>query len=154
MFLSIPPCLVHICRGYPDKPLERKGIAYKASAEYYWDVLNWLSGSTIDVVSIEGAQKDPSGLGPAGRGLDLSVLPAIGRKTVMLGVLDVGSDRVESVESLVERGQDALGYLPRKQLILAPDCGMLQLSRQAARQKLGNLALAAGQINTSFGRDM
>ena len=25
---------VHICRGYPDKPLERKGIEYKANADY------------------------------------------------------------------------------------------------------------------------
>ncbi len=37
---------VHICRGYPDKPLERLGIEYKARAEYYADVLGWLSDST------------------------------------------------------------------------------------------------------------
>jgi 5-methyltetrahydropteroyltriglutamate--homocysteine methyltransferase len=128
---------VHICRGYPDKPLERLGIEYKARAEYYADILGWLSDSTIDVVSIEGAQGN----------LDLTVLPAIGEKTVMLGVLDVGSDQVESVESLVHRGLEALRHLPREQLILAPDCGMLQLSRQAAKQKLANLALAVGRLN-------
>lgn len=128
---------VHICAGYPDKPLERKGIAYKANTDYYHDVLSWLSDSTIDVVSIEGAQSN----------LDLSVLPAIGEKTVMLGVLDVGSNEVESVESLVERGREALQYLPRQQLILAPDCGMLQLSREAAKQKLANLATAARELN-------
>jgi len=130
--------IVHICRGYPDKPLERKGIAYKANADYYSDILRWLSQSTLDVVSIEGAQSN----------LDLSVLPAIGDKTVMLGVLDVGSNRVESVESLVERGRQALRYLPKEQLILAPDCGMLQLSRRAAKQKLTNLAAAAKILNT------
>jgi 5-methyltetrahydropteroyltriglutamate--homocysteine methyltransferase len=128
---------VHICRGYPDKLLERKGIAYKANADYYADILGWLSQSTIDVVSIEGAQSN----------LDLGVLPAIGEKTVMLGVLDVGDNQVESVESLVERGQEALRYLPREQLILAPDCGMLQLSRLAARQKLANVARAARELN-------
>jgi 5-methyltetrahydropteroyltriglutamate--homocysteine methyltransferase len=138
---------VHICRGYPDKPLERKGIAYKASAEHYADVLSWVSESTIDVVSIEGAQSDPSGLDPSAQGLDLSVLPAIGKKTVMLGVLDVGSNRVESVDSLVQRGREALSHLPPEQLILAPDCGMLQLSREAAKQKLTNLALAARRLN-------
>jgi 5-methyltetrahydropteroyltriglutamate--homocysteine methyltransferase len=137
---------VHICRGYPDKPLERLGIEYKAKAEYYADILGWLSDSTVDVVSIEGAQGGP--LSPAaGQGLDLAVLPAIGEKTVMLGVLDVGSDRVESVESLVQRGREALHYLPREQLILAPDCGMLQLSRKAAKQKLSNLALVARILN-------
>jgi 5-methyltetrahydropteroyltriglutamate--homocysteine methyltransferase len=129
---------VHICRGYPDKPLERKGIEYKAKADYYKDILKWLSKSTIDVVSIEGAQSN----------LDLSVLTAIGEKTVMLGVLDVGSEKVESVESLVERGREALQYLPKHQLILAPDCGMLQLSRAAAKEKLSNLADAVRILNS------
>jgi 5-methyltetrahydropteroyltriglutamate--homocysteine methyltransferase len=128
---------VHICRGYPDKPLERKGIEYKANADYYVDILDWLSQSSIDVVSIEGAQSN----------LDLSVLPAIGEKTVMLGVLDVGSNVVESVKSLIERGKDALRHLPKEQLILAPDCGMLQLSQAAARNKLINLAEAASILN-------
>ncbi|MCJ7622613.1 MAG: hypothetical protein MUO76_03850 [Anaerolineaceae bacterium] len=128
---------VHICRGYPDKPLERKGFKYKANADYYVDILEWLSRSTIDVVSIEGAQSN----------LDLSVLPAIGEKTVMLGVLDVGSNEVESVESLVERGKDALRHLPKKQLILAPDCGMLQLTQTAAREKLTNMVEAVSILN-------
>ena len=131
--------IVHICRGYPDKPLERKGITYKANANYYWDILDWLRESTIDVVSIEGEQSK----------LDLSVLTAIGEKTVMLGVLDVGSNLVESVEYLVARGLEALRYLPRERLILAPDCGMLQLSRKAAIQKLKNLAEAARILNQS-----
>ena len=130
---------VHICRGYPDKPLEKKGIPYKANQDYYADVLSWLSESTIDVVSIEGAQGN----------LDLSVLPAIGNKTVMLGVLDVGSNDVESEKSLVERGREALRYLPPDQLILAPDCGMLQLSRTAAREKLANIAAATAILNSS-----
>ena len=132
--------IVHICRGYPDKPLERKGVSYKANADYYGDVLGWLSESTIDIVSIEGAQSN----------LDLSILPAIGTKTVMLGVLDVGSNEVEGVESLVKRGQEALLYLRREQLILAPDCGMLQLSRKAARKKLANMAAAARKLNDQF----
>jgi 5-methyltetrahydropteroyltriglutamate--homocysteine methyltransferase len=136
-FESQATFFVHICRGYPDKPLERQGIEYKANADYYQDILSWLSDSTLDVVSIEGAQSD----------LDLSVLPGIGDKTVMLGVLDVGSDEIESVESLVERGREALRHLPREQLILAPDCGMLQLSRAAAKQKLRNLASAARELN-------
>jgi 5-methyltetrahydropteroyltriglutamate--homocysteine methyltransferase len=131
--------IVHICRGYPDKALESKGIPYKASADYYADVLSWLSDSKLDVVSIEGAQSK----------LDLSVLPAIGSKMVMLGVLDVGSDEVESVEALVERGREALQYLPKEQLILAPDCGMLQLSRWAARRKLANMVKATRVLNAA-----
>jgi 5-methyltetrahydropteroyltriglutamate--homocysteine methyltransferase len=129
--------VVHVCRGYPNKPLERKGIGYKANKDYYRDVLSWLSDSRLDVVSIEGAASN----------LDMSILSAIGRKTVMLGVVDVGENEVESVESLVARAKDALTFVPRQQLILAPDCGMVELNRASARQKLVNLSLAARAVN-------
>jgi 5-methyltetrahydropteroyltriglutamate--homocysteine methyltransferase len=129
--------VVHICRGYPNKPLERMGVSYKANKDYYRDVLTWLSQSRLDVVSIEGAASH----------LDLSVLSAIGSKTVMLGVLDVGENDVERVESLTARAVEALRFVPREQLILAPDCGMLELTRASARQKLVNLALAARAVS-------
>ena len=129
--------VVHICRGYPNKPLERKGISYKANQAYYRDILAWLSKSKLDVVSIEGAASK----------LDLSILGAIGEKTVMLGMIDVGDNTVETVQALVERTREALRYIPKGQLILAPDCGMLELSRASARQKLANLSLAALTIN-------
>jgi 5-methyltetrahydropteroyltriglutamate--homocysteine methyltransferase len=129
--------VVHICRGYPNKPLERKGIRYKANADYYRDILSWLSASRLDVVSIEGAASN----------LDVSILGAIGSKTVMLGVLDVGEKKVESVEMLTARANQALRVVPRDQLILAPDCGMLELTRASARAKLVNLSLAARAIN-------
>src|SRR5437762_5306894 len=103
---------VHICRGYPNKPLERKGISYKANQDYYRDILSWLSESRLDVVSIEGAASD----------LDVSILSAIGNKSVMLGVIDVGENEIENVESLVGRANEALRYVPAGQLILAPDC--------------------------------
>ncbi|MGH9807441.1 MAG: hypothetical protein ACRD9W_09290, partial [Terriglobia bacterium] len=131
--------VVHICRGYPNKPLERKGIRYKANQDYYREILGWLSTSRLDVVSIEGA---------AGN-LDLSVLSAIGKKTVMLGVIDVGEKEVESVESLTARANEALRHIRKEQLILAPDCGMIELTRASARAKLTNLALAARAINAS-----
>ena len=129
--------VVHICRGYPNKPLERKGIGYKANQNYYRDILSWLSESRLDVVSIEGA---------AGN-LDLSALSAIGKKGIMLGVLDVGENAVESVESLVARANEALSFVPKEQLILAPDCGMLELSRASARDKLMNLSRASRVVN-------
>ena len=133
--------VVHICRGYPNKPLERQGISYKANQDYYGDILTWLSESKLDVVSIEGAASK----------LDVSILSAIGKKTVMLGVIDVGENQVETVESLVARSNEALRYLPKEQLILAPDCGMIELTQASARQKLTNLSLAAHEVNEPGG---
>ena len=129
--------VVHICRGYPNKPLERKRISYKANQDYYRDILTWLSESRLDVVSIEGAASN----------LDVSILSAIGTKTVMLGVIDVGENEVETVQSLVTRTSEALHFVPKGQLILAPDCGMLELTRASAREKLMNLSLAARAVN-------
>ena len=129
--------VVHVCCGYPNKPLERKGISYKANQDYYRDILSWLSESKLDAISIEGAASK----------LDLSVLSAVGKKTVMLGVIDVGENDVESVESLVARANQALRHIPKGQLVLAPDCGMLELTRASARAKLTNMALAARTVN-------
>jgi 5-methyltetrahydropteroyltriglutamate--homocysteine methyltransferase len=129
--------VVHICRGYPNKPLERRGISYKANQDYYRDILSWLSESRLDVVSIEGAASK----------LDLSILGAIGGKTVMLGVIDVGENEVETSASLAMRARDALNFLPKEQLVLAPDCGMLELSRASAKAKLMNLSLAVRALN-------
>ena len=129
--------VVHVCCGYPNKPLERKGISYKANRDYYRDILGWLSESRLDVISIEGAASK----------LDLSILSAVGKKTVMLGVIDVGENEVERVESLVARANEALRHIPKGQLVLAPDCGMLELTRASARAKLTNLALAARTVN-------
>lgn len=129
---------VHICRGYPNKPLEKKGIVYKGNAEYYEQILSFFSSSKIDQVSIEGAQSQ----------LDLRVLPAIGKKTVILGVVDVGIEQVESAEELVKRGAEALRYIKPSQLILAPDCGLIMISRKSAFEKLTNLAEAAKILNS------
>jgi len=131
--------VVHICRGYPNKPLERRGIHYKANQDYYRDILSWLSESRLDVVSIEGAASN----------LDVSILSAIRGKSVMLGVIDVGENEVESVESLAARANEALRFLAKRQLILAPDCGMLELTRASAREKLLNLSLAAHAVNAA-----
>ncbi len=89
------------------------------------------------LVSIEGAQGN----------LDLSVLAHAGNKKIMLGVLDVGNDQIEPVGDLAARGREALNYLPPEQLILSPDCGMIELNRRSAKQKLKNLALAAKLLN-------
>lgn len=128
---------VHICRGYPNKPLEKQGISYKANANYYEQILSFLSKSKLDQVSIEGAQSD----------LNLNVLPAIGKKTIILGVLDVGIEEVETVSHLVKRAKEALRHIKPSQLVLAPDCGLLMISRQAAYRKIKNLASAAKILN-------
>jgi 5-methyltetrahydropteroyltriglutamate--homocysteine methyltransferase len=54
----------------------------------------------------------------------------------MLGVLDLGDDRVEMPETIAARIRGALKVVPPERLVIAPDCGMKYLSRESAFGKL------------------
>jgi 5-methyltetrahydropteroyltriglutamate--homocysteine methyltransferase len=91
-----------------------------------------LDRCAADQISIEAAQP----------GLDLSVLAALPSKTMVLGVLDLGSPHAESPDQVARRIEAALEHLPASRLVLAPDCGMKHLPRALARAKLE--AMVAG----------
>ena len=63
-------------------------------------------------------------------------------KVIVLGVLDLGSDEVETSEVVATRIRRALEVLPPERLVLAPDCGMKYLPRERAYGKLE--AMVAG----------
>jgi 5-methyltetrahydropteroyltriglutamate--homocysteine methyltransferase len=120
--------VLHTCFGYGVLVGEKGDQEYRA-----YPFLEPLCETTVDQLSIEAAQPN----------LDLSVLERLGNKTVMLGVIDLGSDEVESVETVAGRIRAALRHLPPERLVLAPDCGMKYLTRAAAFGKLKALADAA-----------
>jgi 5-methyltetrahydropteroyltriglutamate--homocysteine methyltransferase len=70
------------------------------------------------------------------------VLAALPSKTMVLGVLDLGSPQAESPDVVARRIEAALKHLPASRLVLAPDCGMKHLPRALARAKLA--AMVAG----------
>ncbi len=74
--------------------------------------------------------------------LDPEVLRDVGDKTILLGVLDLGSDDVETPELVAGRIRKALAVVPRDRLVVAPDCGMKYLTRDLAFRKLQ--AMVAG----------
>jgi 5-methyltetrahydropteroyltriglutamate--homocysteine methyltransferase len=83
-------------------------------------------------VSLEAAQPD----------LDPEVLRDLSDKTIVLGVLDLGSDEVETPEVVAGRIRRALAVVPAERLVVAPDCGMKYLPRERAFRKLS--AMVAG----------
>jgi 5-methyltetrahydropteroyltriglutamate--homocysteine methyltransferase len=87
-------------------------------------------------VSIETAQS----------GLDCSVLAGLDGKTIILGVLDLNDHAVEAPGQIADRVRRALPYVPAERLVLAPDCGMKYLPRDAAFGKLAAMAAAAAQL--------
>ena len=86
-------------------------------------------------------------------GLDCSVLAALDGKTVILGVLDLNDPGVETADTVIDRVRRALPYVPADRLVLAPDCGMKYLPRDAAFGKLSAMAAAAAQLRPSWDPD-
>ena len=88
-------------------------------------------------VSIETAQS----------GLDLAVLDSLPSKTIILGVLDLSTDEVETPETVAERIRRAFPHTTN--LIAAPDCGMKYLPRAARsassrRSSKGRVSVGSG----------
>jgi len=118
--------VVHLCFGYAaavkDKPT---GYSF----------LPQLEATSASQISIEAAQPR----------LDLGVLRELS-KTVMVGVIDLGSNTVESAQDVAGRIRAALKHIPAERLVAAPDCGMKYLTREAAFGKLKALAEGAAMV--------
>jgi 5-methyltetrahydropteroyltriglutamate--homocysteine methyltransferase len=92
-------------------------------------------------ISLEAAQPD----------LDLDVLRDLRGKTVVLGVLDLGSPEVETPDVVAERIRRALAVVPPDQLVVAPDCGMKYLPRELAFRKLAAMVAGARLVGDELG---
>ena len=123
---------VHLCFGYA-------AIIHERPEGYSF--LPELAACACDQISIETAQS----------GLDTSVLAALDGKTIILGVLDLNDTAVESPETVMARVRRALPYVTAERLVLAPDCGMKYLPREAAFGKLTALTAAAARLRAEFG---
>ena len=120
------PTIVHLCFGYAaavkDKPT---GYSF----------LPQLEATSASQISIEAAQPR----------LDLSVLKGL-NKTLLVGVIDLGTEKVETPNEVAARIRTALKHVPAERLVLAPDCGMKYLTREAAFGKLKALADGAAIV--------
>jgi 5-methyltetrahydropteroyltriglutamate--homocysteine methyltransferase len=70
-------------------------------------------------------------------------------KDVAVGIIDVKNYYIETVEDVVERIERCLKYVPAEKLAVAPDCGLSQTARWAAKQKLTNMCLGAKKVRAS-----
>ena len=116
--------VLHTCFGYAhvvkDKP---SGYPF----------LRELDDCAATHVSLEAAQP----------GLDPEVLRELPSKTILLGVLDLGADNVETPEEVAARVRAALEVVGPERLVVAPDCGMKYLPREQAFRKLESMVSGA-----------
>lgn len=71
---------------------------------------------------------------------ELDLLATISKRTdVAVGIIDVKSYYIETAEDIVTRVRTCLKHAPAERLSFAPDCGLSQTARWAAREKLRNM---------------
>ena len=71
---------------------------------------------------------------------EIEIISQIAQRTdVAIGIIDVKSYFVETPDDVAERVRRCLKFAPADRLVFAPDCGLSQTARWAARQKLINM---------------
>jgi len=124
---------VHICYGYGIKANTDWKETLGQEWRQYAQVFPALAASSIQQVSLECYH---SHVPP-----DLMAL--LKDKDVMVGVIDVASDVIETPEQVADTIGVALQYLPRNRIFPCTNCGLAPMSREVAVKKLEALAKGA-----------
>ena len=72
-------------------------------------------------------------------------------KDVMVGVIDVASDVVETPEQVADTIGQALQFVARERLLPCTNCGLAPMDREVARRKLEALAAGAALARQRYG---
>ena len=131
---------IHICYSYGIPRV----LAWKQkNTEWgqYAVTLPLLRETRIDQISVECAAS----------GVDVAVLEGARGKDVLLGVIDVGTEEIESPALVAARIRKALPYVDPAHLFPCTDCGMVPRTRQAARGKLRSLVEGARLVRRELG---
>jgi 5-methyltetrahydropteroyltriglutamate--homocysteine methyltransferase len=124
--------VLHTCFGYAH-------IVHDRPTGYPF--LRELDECAATHISLEAAQPD----------LDPEVLSELSDKTIVLGVLDLGSSEPETAEVVAGRIHRALTAVPPERLVVAPDCGMKYLRRELAFAKLQAMVAGARLARRELG---
>src|SRR4051812_36749369 len=123
---------VHICYGYGIQA----NIDWKRTLGSEWrqyqEIFPLLAKSKIDQVSLECIHSK----------VPIELLKLLKGKDVLIGVIDVASDTVETPQEIATVIAAASKYVPPKHLYPCTNCGMAPMARDVALKKLE--ALVAG----------
>ena len=124
---------VHICYGYGIKANDDWKKTLGAKWSQYEQVLPALAKSSIDQVSLECYHSH----------VPPHLMALLEGKDVMVGVIDVASDEIETPEQIADTIGKALQYVPKNRLIACTNCGLAPMNREIAIKKLNALGLGA-----------
>lgn len=120
----------HLCFGnFKGRP-----VGYRSLKPMLPDFL----GMKVDEIHIEMANREFA---------EIELLSAFAEKMdLSVGIIDVKNYYVETVEDVKQRIKECLKFVPAEKLSVAPDCGLSQTARWAAKQKLINMVAGAKQM--------
>jgi 5-methyltetrahydropteroyltriglutamate--homocysteine methyltransferase len=131
---------VHICYGYGIKA----NIDWKSSLGEEWrqyeEIFPALAKSRLDQVSVECIHAR----------VPLGLLKLLAGKDVLVGVIDVASDKVETPEEVAGVIAEAMKYVPKERLQPCTNCGMAPMRRDIAEAKLTALGAGAALARSRF----
>ncbi len=83
---------------------------------------------------------------------ELEVIGEVARRMdVAVGIVDVKSYFIETPELIAEKVRACLQHAPAERLVFAPDCGLSQTARWAAKQKLVNMVQGVRSVKEESG---
>jgi 5-methyltetrahydropteroyltriglutamate--homocysteine methyltransferase len=131
---------VHICYGYGIAA----NIEWKATLGDEWrqyeKFFPALAKSRIDQVSLECINSR----------VPMSVLKLLDGKDLLIGVIDVATDRIETPEEVATVIAKAAEYVPAQKIIACTNCGMAPMRREIAAMKLDALGRGAALARKKF----
>src|SRR5687768_10670403 len=133
---------VHICYGYGIKANLDWKETLGSEWRQYEQIFPALAKSKLDQVSLECIHSK----------VPVELLKLLKGKDVLVGVIDVASDRVETPEEVARTIGRALKYVPKKHLFPCTNCGMAPMAREVALAKLKALAEGAALARRKLGK--
>jgi 5-methyltetrahydropteroyltriglutamate--homocysteine methyltransferase len=131
---------VHICYGYGIKA----NVDWKATLGSEWrqyeEIFPALAQSRIQQVSIECRNAH----------VPMSLLSLLKGKDVLVGVIDVATDQVETPEDVAATIAEAMKYVPKERIFPCTNCGMAPMRRDVATAKLAALGAGAALARQRF----
>ena len=124
---------VHICYGYGIKANNDWKVGLGDEWRQYETVFPALAKSSIQQVSLECFHSH----------VPPHLMKLLDGKDVMVGVIDVASDVIETAEEIADTIGQALQYVPKNRLFPCTNCGLAPMSREVAVKKLEALAKGA-----------
>jgi 5-methyltetrahydropteroyltriglutamate--homocysteine methyltransferase len=132
---------VHICYGYGIKA----NVDWKNTLGEEWrqyeEIFPALAASRIDQVSVECRNSK----------VPLSLLGLLKGKDILVGVIDVATDDLETPEDVAATIEAAMKYVPKERIVACTNCGMAPMSRDIAEAKLKAMGDGAALARKRFG---